>query len=108
MVLHCVLLQMSVQNIFLVRKKILKRDIDIVWRQMRSFYNSKFRDRLYYNDERYSNARLIDWNRRNGNSPYVFKVEDFDLLINAKNKVFARKFEEDEYEVVDKLYQLLK
>lgn len=42
MVLHCVLLQMSVQNIFLVRKKILKRDIDIVWRQMRSFYKQKF------------------------------------------------------------------
>lgn len=71
-------------------------------------YNSKFRDRLYYNDERYSNARLIDWNRRSGNSPYVFKVEDFDLLINAKNKVFARKFEEEEYEIIDKLYKLLK
>mgnify|MGYP000906350117 FL=1 len=71
-------------------------------------YNSKFRDRLYYNDERYSNARLIDWNRRSGNSPYVFKVEDFDLLINAKNKVFARKFEEEEYKIIDKLYKLLK
>ena len=88
MVLHCVLLQMSVQNIFLVRKKILKRDIDIVWRQMRSFYKQKF----------------IIQNLEIG---YI-KVEDFDLLINAKNKVFARKFEEDEYEVVDKLYQLLK
>lgn len=57
-------------------------------------YHSKFRDRLYCENGKFSNARLIDWNRRNGNSPYVFKVDDFDLLLNAKNKVFARKFEE--------------
>lgn len=71
-------------------------------------YHSKFRDRLYCENGKFSNARLIDWNRRNGNSPYVFKVDDFDLLLNAKNKVFARKFEEEEYEIIDKLYKVLK
>lgn len=46
------------------------------------------------------NLRLIDWKR---GSPYVFRNDDFELLIGAReDKLFARKFDERVDDVVIK------
>ncbi len=53
-------------------------------------YNSNFKDSIYYDeDKKSSNMRLIDFKRGN---PYIFKMEDYDELINS-SKLFARKFD---------------
>ena len=54
-------------------------------------YNSKFKDRLYFDKDadRFHNSRLIDWERGN---PYVFKEQDYHLLVNSPYS-FARKFD---------------
>lgn len=39
------------------------------------------------------NLRLIDWRRRDGNSPYTFRMTDWEELVQAGGKAFfARKF----------------
>jgi hypothetical protein len=39
------------------------------------------------------NLRYIDWKRRNKNSPYTFKISDYEELKEAsKHSLFARKF----------------
>lgn len=45
-----------------------------------------------YNDDR-ATMRLIDWDRGNGSSPYIFRSEDYEDLA-ASNMLFARKFDE--------------
>ncbi len=55
-------------------------------------YNSKFRDRIYDSSEtsdQHAVMRLIDWERGH---PYVFRREDFDMLIQS-DYLFARKFD---------------
>lgn len=55
-------------------------------------YNSEFKNRIYMlneDDDYRSCLRLIDWNR---GTPYVFRDEDFDMLINSE-MLFARKFD---------------
>ncbi len=57
------------------------------------FINSEFKNDLYsnkYNDQKNTIKRYIDWNR---GTPYVWKKEDFDELINS-GALFARKFDE--------------
>lgn len=50
-------------------------------------------------------ARLIDWQRGN---PYVFKMQDFDLIKNSP-AMFARKFDMDvDYEIIDKVLKSIK
>ena len=44
---------------------------------------------LNEDDDYRSCLRLIDWNR---GTPYVFRDEDFDVLINSE-MLFARKFD---------------
>lgn len=54
--------------------------------------DSEFKDRL---TEDYSNARLVDWGRREGNSPRTFLMEDSEKILDAMNTegiCFARKF----------------
>lgn len=61
-------------------------------------YNSKYKDNLYnldFNDNYDSCKRYIDWNRGN---PYVFKLNDYNELMNS-SCFFARKFDEK----IDKL-----
>ena len=57
-------------------------------------YNSHFKDSLYYSENlgRYFNMRLVDWKR---GDPYVYKKEDYDLLLKSEC-LFARKFSEEE------------
>ena len=38
--------------------------------------------------------RLVDWKRGSKGSPYTFREEDYDELINS-GALFARKFSED-------------
>ena len=55
------------------------------------FINSPFADNLFLNDinNHYACVRHIDWNR---GTPYVFRSEDYDELMNSKC-FFARKFD---------------
>ena len=68
-------------------------------------YNSKYFDNLYHKnmDGDYSACvRYIDWKRGN---PYVFKEEDWDLLINSR-ELFARKFSTNVDErIIQQLYE---
>ena len=45
-----------------------------------------------YNDNR-ATMRLIDWDRGNGTSPYVFRAVDYDEITQS-GMLFARKFDE--------------
>lgn len=70
-------------------------------------WNSKFRDKLYYDidEKRCGNMRLIDWKRGN---PYTFHQEDYDELINSKY-MFARKFDEKiDNKIIDKICDYIK
>ena len=54
------------------------------------------------------NMRLIDWNRSaDGNSPYTFTVDDYDMMINS-GKLWARKVSEDvDSKIIDKIYSAI-
>lgn len=56
--------------------------------------SSPFAGQLYRNeDEPYAqNARLMDWSRREGSGPHVWRIEDKDQLSSAW-QMFARKFD---------------
>lgn len=70
--------------------------------------NSEFRNRVFMFEQENGNGRYIDWERREGNSPYTFRGEDFELLISQGNAVFARKFDEKYMGIVIQLYQYLR
>ena len=54
-------------------------------------WNSHFRERLFDADNEFHGCmREIDWNR---GCPYVYRIDDYNLLSNSK-KLFARKFDE--------------
>ena len=53
-------------------------------------------------------TRYIDWERGSNNNPYVFKVSDYEELMNAK-ALFARKFDLNiDKEIVEKLCETVK
>ena len=57
-------------------------------------WNSRFKNALYMpeqNDEIYQCLRYIDWKR---GSPYVYTINDKQELLDAKEFMFARKFDE--------------
>ena len=66
--------------------------------------NSKFRDNIYkYLKEEKTEAamRYIDWER---GTPYTFKKEDCNLLVNS-GMLFARKFSENtDKEIIEMIY----
>lgn len=70
--------------------------------------NSPFADDVYMKNcgnNHLACARLIDWQRGN---PYVFKMQDFDLIKNSP-AMFARKFDMDvDSEIIDKVLQSIK
>lgn len=71
---------------------------------------SPFKDDIYkFEKSSNANVRLIDWDRRVGNSPHTFVMADYEKLISADEDIcFARKFSEDvDFEVVEKLYDYL-
>ena len=71
-------------------------------------YNSKFKENLYkhYSQSTFVDAmRHVDWDRGH---PYVFRITDFNELINSEC-MFARKFDEKiDKEIIEKLYETLK
>ena len=44
-------------------------------------------------DDEYATMRLIDWDRGTSSSPYVFRGEDYDRILQS-GMLFARKFDE--------------
>lgn len=87
---------------------------DEVWIQT-EIMKSPYREQLYcFEKECYGNSRYILWDRKrkNHNSPYTFKSEDFHELKKIAKETeicFARKFEEKEdMKIVYKIEQLLK
>lgn len=55
-----------------------------------------------YNDN-HATMRLIDWDRGNGSSPYVFRLEDYDEIMGS-GMLFARKFDEQvDAEIIDRI-----
>jgi len=60
--------------------------------------NSAYRDRITN-----THMRFIDWERGNGCSPYTFSLEDYDLLMKS-GKLFARKFSDENIDLVKKIY----
>ena len=67
-------------------------------------YNSDFYSRVFskQNDDYMGMKRLIDWNR---GQPYVFKTEDYDMIINS-DCFFARKFSTSiDKKIIDKIYE---
>ena len=68
-------------------------------------YNSRFKDKVYnkYNDEHQNIKRMIDWHR---GEPYIFKKEDYQLLINS-NAFFCRKFSSSiDQIIIDKISKI--
>lgn len=77
---------------------------DEIYKQTHAF-NTSFKDKIYdINDELNGCQRFIDWHR---GKPYTFKEDDFDLLINS-DKMFARKFDQSELTIIEKLSKHIK
>lgn len=72
-------------------------------------FNSPFRDRLFINDSgESSDLRAVDWTRRNGDSPHIYTLEDYEILIRSE-KIFARKFDEKiDMDVVNRIVSHVK
>ena len=101
----------AVNKSLLFAQKLLcvKRNSDEVFLQT-MIANSEFRKDIYkFERSSHANVRLIDWDRRVGNSPHTFRVDDYESLISADEDIcFARKFSENiDFEVVKKLYNYL-
>lgn len=69
---------------------------------------SDFKDRLSQTDMSYTDyhsiMRMIDWVRGN---PYVFRSEDYDLLMNS-DYLFARKFDQNvDPALIDRIYETI-
>jgi hypothetical protein len=68
--------------------------------------DSSYKDNLYmgeFNNDYKACLRYIDWNR---GTPYVFRMSDYDELINAEREfLFARKFDyKIDSGIVEKIY----
>lgn len=71
------------------------------------FMNSPYRETL----AECGNARLIDWERREGNSPHTFTIEDLNMImenIKKEDCLFIRKISEcKDKEIVKRIEQLV-
>lgn len=70
--------------------------------------NSEFKNNLFnknFDNDHYACLRCIDWKRGN---PWIFKKDDYDMLVNSK-AIFARKFSEKvDKDIVDMIFINLK
>lgn len=59
---------------------------------------SSYRDRIYQFESKYDgNLRYIDWDRREGNSPHTFTMDDWDMIedkIQNSDLCFIRKIKD--------------
>ena len=84
--------------------------VELVWHTL-LMQDKRFVDSLYKFGEEGDNLYLIDWNRMESkNSPHLFKLEDYDMLINsAPDMLYARKFNENiDFNIIEKLFDNLK
>lgn len=77
---------------------------DETWIQTLAVH-SKFKDRIYglngKNDPLDASKHFIDWKR---GKPYIFRLEDYDLLMKDNRCFFARKFDENiDKKIVEKI-----
>ena len=53
------------------------------------------------------NMRLIDWERRENESPHTFTIDDYEMIMES-DCLFARKFvAEKDREIIDKIYRMV-
>lgn len=70
---------------------------------------SPFKKKIYHFEQSDGNARYIDWNHREKNSPRTFSKEDFIMLMSLPEQYcFARKFSDENIELVEKIVEELK
>ena len=79
---------------------------DEFYKQTLIYYNPEIYSNIYKSDDAYKQCkRLIDWKR---GRPYVWRMGDFDELINS-DRMFARKFDINiDKNIVDKLFNQIK
>jgi hypothetical protein len=82
---------------------------DEVWIQSVAAHSQKFRDRMYgfngKDDPIDASKHFQDWKR---GKPYVFRKEDYELLMNGNSAFWARKFDADvDREIVDMIYNTI-
>ena len=79
---------------------------ELIWQTM--VMNSPYKNNIYlpgFMNDYLACSRHIDWNRGN---PYVFRNDDFDLLMKSKC-MFARKFDEKiDSQIVEKIFKEIK
>lgn len=70
-------------------------------------YNSEFKEQLFdINDLKNGSMRYIDWGRGH---PYVWGNDEADLQTLLKSPyIFARKFDENHYDIVEKIFKEVK
>lgn len=69
-----------------------------------AIFNSPFKEKINQEADEYKACvRCIDWERGH---PYIFKKNDFDELKNS-DRLFARKFDQSNLEIVDQIYNYL-
>ncbi len=77
---------------------------DEVYKQL-LLCNSSFAEMIYRDENgNTDDLRLVDWARKVKDSPHIFTVEDYDMIIKSP-KLFARKFDEKtDMRIVDMIY----
>lgn len=71
--------------------------------------HSSFKNQLYHFEKRDGNARYIDWEHREGNSPKTFTDNDAELLLSLPEQYcFARKFSDANMELVERIIKEIK
>lgn len=72
-------------------------------------FNSEYKNNIYRMEECMdANKRFIDWKRGENGGPHVFRLNDYEELINS-SFLFARKFDENiDNDIIEKIYNYLK
>ena len=72
-------------------------------------WNSPFKDNVYsLESPEEGSVRKIDWGRGHMIAPYVWRTNDFEVLMNS-DKLFARKFSSSvDKEIIDMIFQSLR
>lgn len=70
---------------------------------------SSFKEKIFRFEQNGGNCYLINWRKRDGNSPYTYKIGDLKEIMEANDYFcFARKFDEKiDFNIVQELYSCL-
>lgn len=65
---------------------------------------SPFKESVYHFEKADGNVRYIDWEHRNGNSPKILNLDDFEILKNLPEQYcFARKITDSNIELAERI-----